>query len=1133
MGRGGKKKGKKESTPVEETASALESLNVTETPSTSQGQSVADVEKEYTGLTSGGTKQREKKEKEPQKKEKEPLSQPVVTPSVTVKTVSTPSVVEVQPKKEQKEEEEEEDGLGLGVSKRRPRKRGKKQTAPTSSELPVQPVQTQPVAVPPVQAQPVQAHSVQARPVQAHVQAQPVQAHPVQVPPSQRSAWQTQQPHAVPPASSVKTEFVGGEQPFQASAPPPGFSQPRPGSSQNVAQGAGRGRGRGHPQRTGDVPFDQRPRSSQVPSSFPQPVPSSSSSLPPTSVMPVRPGPASTAQSQAIATYAPTAGGGDTLCRYKIPKKILGNTVPIRAIQVITNYLQMAIQPLKIYRYDVSIKPDRPKKALPKAYAISKSRHFKNAVIAFDQMKNCYTVEKLPNVTEYDRFITNVEFVDNNGKTMSFEVSYKFTGIVDLGTLNTYMQSGGTSLSPPTEAIQCIDVILRQGTLESYVKAGRQFFQRPSRPIDLGDGLEMWTGLFQSAIFTSMPFVNIDVAHKGFPRQQPLIEALKRDFRLDPVKPVEVQRGRANESFQSFLKGLRVVATVGGDKTNTGQKREFIVNGLVGSATRERFTYEDPKTGAKQSMTVAEYFIRIKGARLQYPDQNCVWVGPREKTIYYPMELLEVAYGQAQNKQLNERQLSTMVRQAATPPDDRKRKIEEVIRNMNYSRNPTFAKFGLKISNEFYPVNAKILKPPTLEVGRGQTLEPRKGAWQANQVYRPEALQSWGFLAIECDPNCDFNRVIDMMMKMGRQMGMNVSPPALTHYNVNIRDLQNVLFSALEKNVKFLFIIVSARGRDYYHRVKQLAERDVGILTQCIREQTAATRMNPQTAKNILLKVNSKLMGINQALDGRCMPKCLRDGGVMVVGADVTHPSPDQTSIPSIAAVTASIDPKCFMYNIELSIQTPKKEMIVEFEEMMVDHLKVYRQHQKALPKKIFVFRDGVSEGQFAQVMNSELQAVHNAYKTMAGPNAKPEVLFLLVQKRHHTRLFLPNSPDNVDPGTVVDTNIVHASELDFYLVSHQAIKGTARPTRYHAVCNDGCIPHDEVEQLTYYLCHLYSRCMRAVSYPTPTYYAHLACLRARSLTHGEKFDNSALERNPKRLRVMDKILQYSRMFFV
>ena len=37
-------------------------------------------------------------------------------------------------------------------------------------------------------------------------------------------------------------------------------------------------------------------------------------------------------------------------------------------------------------------------------------------------------------------------------------------------------------------------------------------------------------------------------------------------------------------------------------------------------------------------------------------------------------------------------------------------------------------------------------------------------------------------------------------------------------------------------------------------------------------------------------------MGVNQALEARSIPQCIRDGSVMVVGADVTHPSPDQVN---------------------------------------------------------------------------------------------------------------------------------------------------------------------------------------------------------------------------------------------
>ncbi|KAJ2950139.1 hypothetical protein O0L34_g11489 [Tuta absoluta] len=904
------------------------------------------------------------------------------------------------------------------------------------------------------------------------------------------------------PAQPPPQGFPGFGTP-QAQAPAqdiPGLGGQAPGWQQSRAPaGAGRGQGRG-----------QAPQTA-----------------------PVAPGTSRPAQN--VTSHGDVRRTPETvLCRFRIPDKIIGKSVPARPVTVLANYLPMTIQPLKIHRYDVSFKPDKPKKMIPRAFLAAKGKLYPKDIIAFDQMKNCYSLKPLPNVTGNERFATAVELLDNNGRKMNFEVSFKSTGVVDLGTILNHIKNGGSTLNPPTEAIQCVDVILRQGTLESYIKSGRQYFKRPERPIDLGDGLEMWTGLFQSAIFTYRPYINIDVAHKGFPKQQRMIDALRYDFKFDLNSPIPY--GFMGEKFKMFIKNLRVMANIGGDSSSSGQKREFICNELVDPPNKIIFTMTDDK-GKEIKMTVADYFTKVKKVRLQYPNLNCMWVGPRDKKIYYPLELLEVSYGQALNKQLNENQLSTMVRQAASPPDDRKRKIEEVIRDMNYSRNQYFKAFGMEIQNEFISVEAKVLQPPNLDVGDRQAIKPFRGTWQTNKLLKPEPLESWAIISIESDVNrCNGENVIQLLKSQGNQMGMRVSEPRQRYYNIQMQKLKQVLFDALQNQIRFLVIIVSARGHDYYHRVKQLAEREIGILTQCIKEFTASRKMNPQTAKNILLKVNSKLMGINQALDRSSLPRCLAAGGVMVVGADVTHPSPEQTSLPSIAAVTASIDQKCFMYNIQLSIQTPKKEMIVEFEDMIVEHLMVYKQKQGALPRKIFVFRDGVSEGQFAQVMESELQAVHRAYQRMKGDNTKPEVLFLLVQKRHHTRFFNANpkiANQNVEPGTVVDTHIVHAKELDFYLVSHAAIKGTARPTRYHAVCNDGKIPHDEVEQLTYYLCHLYSRCMRAVSYPTPTYYAHLACLRARSLTYGEKFDNQDLEKNPRRLRVLDKMLDFSRMFFV
>ncbi len=82
--------------------------------------------------------------------------------------------------------------------------------------------------------------------------------------------------------------------------------------------------------------------------------------------------------------------------------------------------------------------------------------------------------------------------------------------------------------------------------------------------------------------------------------------------------------------------------------------------------------------------------------------------------------------------------------------------------------------------------------------------------------------------------------------------------------------------------------------------------------------------------------------------------------------------------------------------------------------------------------------------------------------------------------------------------GTVVDVDIVHPYNFDFYLCSHEGIKGTSRAAHYHVLYDDSSFTSDLLQSFTYALCHLYAKCTRAVSYPPPTYYAHHAANRAR-----------------------------------
>ncbi len=236
--------------------------------------------------------------------------------------------------------------------------------------------------------------------------------------------------------------------------------------------------------------------------------------------------------------------------------------------------------------------------------------------------------------------------------------------------------------------------------------------------------------------------------------------------------------------------------------------------------------------------------------------------------------------------------------------------------------------------------------------------------------------------------------------------------------------------------------------------------------------------------------------------------KPIFDRPVMVVGADVTHPAPDQLGFkPSIAAVVASIGPAISRYISEIRVQF-KQEKEVHVTEQILDMQGIFRKLlerfymlTKQKPQRVIFYRDGVSEGQFEMVLNKEISAMQKACASL-NPNYQPGMTYFVAQKRHHTRLFpeanqgLRNG--NVRPGTVVDTDIVHPTVSSFFLASHEGIQGTTKPTYYVKLYDDNNLSADVEQALTYYLCHLYSRCERSVSYPAPTYNAHLAAFRAR-----------------------------------
>ncbi|KAI9916307.1 hypothetical protein PsorP6_018160 [Peronosclerospora sorghi] len=202
------------------------------------------------------------------------------------------------------------------------------------------------------------------------------------------------------------------------------------------------------------------------------------------------------------------------------------------------------------------------------------------------------------------------------------------------------------------------------------------------------------------------------------------------------------------------------------------------------------------------------------------------------------------------------------------------------------------------------------------------------------------------------------------------------------------------------------------------------------------------------------MKVNTKLGGKNGVISGP-FPH-VSASRTIIFGADVTHPSPMDRTRPSIAAVTASMDANFIRHASSIQAQGHRVEQITNLKEMTMELMKQFYRQTRGKPDRIVSYRDGVSEGQFHMVLNFEVTAIREACQALEVGYMSP-ITFVIVQKRHNTRLFPDSSKDadrsgNVKAGTVVETGICHPIENDFYLMSHADLQVTSRPTHYHVL---------------------------------------------------------------------------------
>lgn len=314
-------------------------------------------------------------------------------------------------------------------------------------------------------------------------------------------------------------------------------------------------------------------------------------------------------------------------------------------------------------------------------------------------------------------------------------------------------------------------------------------------------------------------------------------------------------------------------------------------------------------------------------------------------------------------------------------------------------------------------------------------------------------------------------------------------------------------------------IVVFLNHSSEYATVK-LASDKVGIITQCILWSKVGDHSPKGYASNISLKINAKLGGLNHVLDSRFRsesgesqfqdpPNSLMwafNKPCMLVGVDVSHPEPGSTK-ESIAAVVGSMNRSANQYAACFLTQASREEEVRDLTTLMVELFEAFKKNNAGeMPAHVIVYRDGVSTGQFDAVRYHEVPAVKEAVELLGYPSDAVKITYIICSKGHKCRFAYRSSSGgdliNGCPGLCINEQSGLTSTVwnEFYIQHHAAIQGTAKSTRYSLLYDEIGLTSEQLEVMTHWICHLYSRCNMAVSKATPAAYAHLAALRARKL---------------------------------
>lgn len=785
--------------------------------------------------------------------------------------------------------------------------------------------------------------------------------------------------------------------------------------------------------------------------------------------------------------------------RLSLPLRPEGGIIG-RSIGLIANYFQVTSLPAgEIVQYDVTVNPDVPRSLRRRLFTELCGTYYKSEfgghTVAYDGMATAYSWGPLPK----DQLNLRLQVAGchpDKGRDFSFKICR--VNSVNLEVLKKFID--GKLEHTPHEAINALEVILRHPLCWDNLLVGRSVFDGKTVE-SISGAVDMWTGYFISLrpSFGRL-LLNVDTSSSCFIATGNVVSIIREFLGIPKQECFDSLHPRERTLVEHFLRSVRIEVT-----HREGSRRKYTILGL--SPTSAAKTFFEDQAGKKSS--VADYFSNKYNLTLEYPRMPCLIVSSNQRSIFLPMEVCRVPAGQRYMHKLNDTQVSDIIKLANCRPQDR---LDAIVRGKSLLQQcgAFFESFKMQFGNDLLTIKGRVLDPPKILYGRQSReaeVTPSGGVWSLRDkaVELGCTINSWSVLVFGRANEGEVQTFIHELVVTAEDIGLNVDlqrPPILfatPQVESSVRNAYSKAQEASGQRPQFILCILPTDNAGLYGDIKRCSDTIVGLPSQCMLLKYIRYHSKHYCA-NLCLKINVKLGGVNSSL-GRQL-RFIVERPTMVFGADVTHTGAGEDDKPSVAAIVGSMDIKLSRYAASTRVQNNRTEIIEDMRDMAREQIQHFVALNHARPHRILFYRDGISEGQFAQVLDFELSALKAACKEI-DPAYSPKITFVLVKKRHHTRLFVASPQDadssgNVPAGTVIDTAIVHPSQFDFFLYSHASLQGTSRPCHYHVVHDENGFSADELQQLSYHMCYTFARCTRSVSVVPAAYYAHLAAFRAR-----------------------------------